>query len=92
MTVSRFGIFCAGGMFVLGVNMFAQDLMGMEAFLERARDGWVHMSPLWWVPLIAMAAWVGTRVRQCIKPGEEIILGADGKPYEITPINPEKED
>ena len=72
--------------------MFAQDLMGMERYLAWARDGWLHMSPLWWVPLIATAAWFGVRAQFHIVPGETVYLGNDGKPYELTPINPEKED
>jgi hypothetical protein len=91
MIISRFGVFVAGAFFATTVLMFAQDLMGMERYLAWARDGWLHMNPLWWTPLIALTAWFGTKAKFYIRPNETVYLGNDGKPYEITLIKPEKE-
>lgn len=92
MNISRFGVFAAGTVFATAVLMFTQDLLGMERYLAMAREGWTHMNPLWWVPLIAAAAWFGTKAKFYIGPNETVYLGNDGKPYQITPITPEKED
>jgi hypothetical protein len=91
MKINRFGVFCAGAFFATVVLMFAQDLMGMERYLAWARDGWLHMNPLWWTPLIAITSYLGVRAKFYIGPNETVYLGNDGKPYEITPIKPEKE-
>ena len=86
MNISRFGVFSAGAVFATSALMFTQDLMGMELYLAWAREGWTHMNPLWWTPLIATAAWFGTKAKFYIGPNETVYLGNDGKPYQITPM------
>jgi len=90
MSISRRGVFIAGVVTAVATITFIQDWMGMEAYLAMAQDRWVHMSPLWWVPVIGIGLLYGVVVRLHLKPGDDVLLGNDGKPYQVTPIEGNK--
>ena len=64
MTVDRFGIFFSGAVTMVLLLAFVQDWMGMEAYLQFARDNWTTMSPWWWPPLVLVTIYFGLRVKQ----------------------------
>jgi len=51
----KYQCFFFGCLFHIGINMFLQDVLSLEGYINYVRAGWVDMSPWWGIGVITIS-------------------------------------